>query len=389
MTASPRVSIAVHGRFHAVALAEGLRRRDHLAQLITTYPAFVVRRFVALDRGLVTVPWLEAWRRAQARVRWLPDPTPGLMRRFGRAAATALDERAEVAVAWSSVALEPFARAEALGQARVLERGSTHIAAQDQILVEEHARLGLPHRPIHPEIVARELAEYEAAQRICVPTSHAARTFTDRGIPAARLTINPYGVDAARFTPPPRRDEGAKPAILFAGQVGPRKGVPVLLRAFAPLSKTCELWIAGPVEPGMEAVLARAPTEGVRFLGPLDKAALIETYRRAAAFCLPSVEEGFGMVLLEAMACGLPVVATDVGGGADLIDGGRNGRTVPAGDEAGLRAALEAILDLGPEGRAEMGARARRFVETRFTWDAYVDRAVAIYRALLDERGRP
>ena len=261
----------------------------------------------------------------------------------------------------------------------VIERGSTHILHQSQVLEAEYGRFGLEAVPVPRAIIERELEEYEDADAVAVPTRFAADTFLAHGVSPGKVHVNPYGIDPARFPAPrPPSDGSRAPRILFVGRVGLRKGVPGLLRAFASLGRHAALELVGPLEKGMETVLAGEPTDGVAMAGPLAGDGLARAYARADIFCLPSVEDGLALVLLEAMAAGLPVVATDVSGAAELIRPEREGFLVPAGDSRALHDALSALV-AEADMRRRMGAAARARVEDAFTWRHYRDRAIAAY----------
>ncbi|MEO5374890.1 MAG: glycosyltransferase family 4 protein [Alphaproteobacteria bacterium] len=377
-----RVAVAVHGRFHAFDLAAYLHGRGLLAGLVTTYPDFATRRFVPKDAPVTSAAWLEAWRRLHARLK-LPGSTDVFVAKaFGRFTARHLPVGADLLVGWSAASLEAITAAHARGMKVVIERGSSHIVHQTEVLDREHERFDLPWRRTDQRLIERELAEYERADAIAVPTSYAAETFKRRGIPAERLIVNPYGVDLALFRPSPPRPPDTPVRILFVGRVGVRKGVPWLLRAFALLDARAELHLVGPVEPGMDKVLALEPMERVVVRGPLPGAQLPQEYAAADIFCLPSLEEGLPLVVLQAMASGLAVVATPETGAGDVIRDGIEGRLVPSGDPRALAAALDALAG-DPLLRSHMGDRARRAVESGLGWDDYGKRAVAAYEKLL------
>ena len=111
-------------------------------------------------------------------------------------------------------------------------------------------------------------------------------------------------------------------------------------------------------------------------------AALPHFYRGADVFCLPSWEEGFPLVLLQAMASGLPVVATDATGAGDIVTPGVEGEIVPAGDVPALREALDRVLS-DPIRAKEMGAAARNRVKDGFDWKSYGARARSAYAGLI------
>lgn len=376
------VTVAVHGRFHGFDLAAQLHRRGLLARLLTTYPAFAARRFLPADIPLATIPWLEALRRLWPVLRLPGRPDTRIARGFARFAARNLPP-CDLLVGWSGASLEAMAEAKRRGIKVVLERGSTHMDHQSEVLAEAHARWGLDWAATDPELVAREREEYAAADRIALGSRHAAETFLARGFAPEKLLVNPYGVDLARFGTAEREERRDRvPRLLFVGLVGVRKGVPELLRAFAALKRPAELHLVGPVEPGFAPVLARLSCDGVVVRGPLPGAALPAEYAAADLFVLPSVEEGFGMVILQAMAAGLPVVASTATGLPDADPRGEAGWLVPPADAPALGQALEAALDDGDRRRA-MGRAARRLVAAGWSWDDYGSRAALAYRGLI------
>lgn len=380
-----KVAIAVHGRYHAFDLARGLFERGHLAQLATTYPGFAARRFLPPGVKLKSAARFEAWRRLASRIPFVPAADPGISIGFGRFAARTLPDDANLLVGWSSALREAIAPARARGMKICVERGSTHILHQVQVLKDAAARTGLPAPGTPSEIIERELWEYENADAIAVPTRYTASTFIAEGIDAGKLIVNPYGVDQDAFEQPTAPPAGPC-RILFAGSVGTRKGVPDLLRAFDRMSPGAELHLAGPVDPGLSDLLAthvaRHGQSRLIVHGALPFARLRELYRSSTLFCLPSIEEGFGMVLLQAMASGLPVVTTDVTGGTELVCDGENGIIVSAGDPEALAAALS-DLTADPDRAWEMGRKARRHIEASFRWSHYIDRAVGAYEQLV------
>ena len=377
-----KVCVSVHGRFHAFELAQGLHGRGALECLLTTYPAYAARRFIDPKISLRTAPWLEVWRRLYPKQRLGPQPDLAISEAFGRFCANALKSiQADVLVGWSSATLEAIPIARDKGMKVVIERGSTHIAHQTEVLQDEYRRHALDFRATAQGMVERELREYEMADAIAVPSRFAARTFTERGIPERKLIVTPMGVDLGRFSSTPLNAGDRLPRILFVGTVGLRKGVPLLLRAFARLNDKAELHLIGPVEDHFRPIMATLPLDNVVVRGPVAGESLQGLYSEADIFCLPSVEEGFGMVVTEAMACGLPPVVTERVGASDTITPGENGLIVGNGDETELAEALSNLVS-NAELRRTMGIAARKRVMSGCSWDDYVDRAVAAYEKL-------
>jgi len=382
-----QVTVSVHGRYHAFELARGLFDRGILARLLTTYPGLAVHRVIGPDIPVRTAPLLELRRRLYDRTGWGGKPDLSIARQFGRFAGQNLPDGSDLLVGWSSATLEAIGPAQARGMKVVIERGSTHIAVQSQVLKEAYRRCGLACQPTDPEMIEREEREYTAADMITVPSRHAARSFVDRGIAADRLLVNAPGVDLTRTAGPINRPESRTPVILFAGGVGVRKGVPWLLQAFQKLRGRAQLHLYGPIEPGFAEVLQKYRSDGLVIHGPVSSGQLARAYAGADIFCLPSVEEGFGMVVPEAMAAGLPVVLSDAVGACDVMTDDQEGLIVPAMDENALFEALD-VLAGDPGRRRKMAAAAVRRVTDGCTWEAYTERAVRGYSAVLARSAR-
>lgn len=378
-----KVRVAVHGRFHAFELARGLFTRGALECLQTTYPRFAARRVVGADVPLISVPHLEIKRRLAARLGFNAVMDVSIAKGFAEAVAKSLAQSdADILTGWSSATLEAIPAAHNKGMRVLIERGSTHVAHQTEILEEVHRELGLSTRITPSKIIERELAEYEAADAIIVPSEIARRTFVDRGVPAGKVFVNRLGVDTSQFSPPESSRENKVPVILFVGMLSARKGTADLLEAFAQIEQRAELVCVGPVDPEFQNVLNRLPSSNVTLLGSVSRADVHDAYRTADIFCLPSVEEGFGMVVLEAMASGLPVVVSDQVGAADLIENGTDGLVVRMGDTESLVKALSALVS-DEEHRRRIGSAAAAKARASQTWDGYIDRALEIYARIL------
>ena len=192
------------------------------------------------------------------------------------------------------------------------------------------------------------------------------------------ISVIPNGVDTTVFRPAGagERDEADTLRLLYVGRLIPRKGVAGLLRALGGLGNVA-LTVAGD-GPERERLGRMAGEYGVsvRFPGNVAHAELPELYREHDAFVLPSRNEGMSNTVLEAMASGLPVIVTDVGGTAELVDG--NGVVVPVDDEAALREAVVGLRD-DRERRREMGERSRE-IALEYSWEKVAEEYLRLYR---------
>ncbi|MEK9680159.1 MAG: glycosyltransferase family 4 protein, partial [Rhodospirillaceae bacterium] len=306
-----KIAVGVHGRWHAFELAAGLHHRGHLSRLLTTYPAFVARRFLPADIDIAYAASLELKRRLHDRFGWGAKPDLDIARRFGRFAVRHLPAEFDLYVGWSSATLEVIEALQPKGIPVVLERGSTHIAHQDKVLATGCETAGVSYQPIEPGIVEREVQEYASASAIAVPTEFAAETFRQNGVPPDKLFVNPYGVDLARFRPRGNKETRELCRILFVGAVGVRKGAAGLVKAAESLAGRAEVIMAGPIEDVLNPWLEKNAPPNLVLKGPVPSHEMPGVFGEADVFCLPSLEEGFPLSLLQAMAAGLPCVTTE------------------------------------------------------------------------------
>lgn len=214
----------------------------------------------------------------------------------------------------------------------------------------------------------------------------------------ARVVVN--GVDPAAwaghepYAGPDRAALGLEPgdtAVLVAGLLNPAKGQDLALEALAaaPLAGRDEvkLLLAGHGDdlPRLEAAVARLGLGGrVRFLGWRDD--LPRLMATADLLLLPSRWEGMPYAVLEAMAAGLPVVATRVDGARDLVDEGVTGHLVPVGDVTAIAAAIRRVVDLDPDQRRALGARGAARVAERFTIEHMVAGTRDVFREAIEDK---
>ena len=194
------------------------------------------------------------------------------------------------------------------GAITVCDRPSTHILHQIQVMSDECDRFGVTPRPPDRRVVDSQIAEYELCDLVFVPSELNRRTFIERGVPAAKVCRVPFGVDLEAFRPAAKKDDIFR--VLFVGQIGIRKENTYLLEAIAGLNlPRFELCLAGTIMPEGQQFLKKYEVT-FRYLGVIPHPELRELYSQASVFVLASIEEGLAYVQAEAMACGLPVIAT-------------------------------------------------------------------------------
>ncbi|MGQ9501513.1 MAG: glycosyltransferase family 4 protein [Anaerolineae bacterium] len=227
-----------------------------------------------------------------------------------------------------------------------------------------------------------------------IAVSLLAREHASRMIPGPYRVI-PNGVDVnlfgdTRIAPLPEFAEGLN--VLFVGRLEARKGVHYLLEAFARIKDIlpqARLLIAGPYSAHETKPLQRLihswALRDVHFLGCLSERELVRCYRTAHVFCAPSLgSESFGMVLLEAMAAGLPIVASDIAGYRTVVKHQEEGYLVPPGNVEAIVQALITLL-CQPELRRSMAARGR-VTAARYTWEQIATDILSFYMDLYTEK---
>lgn len=375
-----RVTVSSPGKAHAFQLARQLARHGALERLVTDDVRALVEPGIPRSRVRVLAP-LDALPRFGPRLR--PElPWQHWRVRAHDHLSAGLTGDPNVVVCWSGAGRATLARARERGVLAVLERGSSHIEHQNQVLVEEFARFGRTVAPILPEGIRNELLEYALADRIMVPSTFARRTFIERGVPAAKVLQVPYGADVSVFRPGQQSDDVFR--VAFVGAVSLQKGVYYLLEAMKRLAlPKSEVLLIGPVLLEMQDVLRRF--DGVyRAVGPQPHGEIARLLRESTVFGFPSLQEGLSLALREAHATGLPIVATDASGAEDVIEHGLDGFVVPIRDIDALAERLETLYR-DVELRRSMAREAARRAQG-WSWDDYGE---VIVRTYSDALGRP
>lgn len=218
------------------------------------------------------------------------------------------------------------------------------------------------------------------------------------GFPESRMTVIHNGVDTGKFFPDAaarvrlRLDLGMAPEDFCIGCVGrlsPIKDYFTLLRAVGELDKTVRNWRLlivgeGPERAGLEAILGQHPAWGgkVSFLGLSDR--IDELLNALDVYVLSSITEGISNSLLEAMATGLPVIATATGGNPEVVEDGQSGVLFPVGDARSLASRLAALY-ASPEERKSLGSQALDRIRREFSLEAMVRNYENLYLSLASQ----
>jgi glycosyltransferase involved in cell wall biosynthesis len=292
----------------------------------------------------------------------------------------------DVVQAIAGYATEPFQRADAAGALKVIDCPNSHPDSLRDIWQTECDRWCPGEKvPIPQWMFARMRREIEEADLVLCPSIFVRETMVDRGIPEDKCLVNPFGVDTSIFTP--RERIPSRPRFVAVGTICLRKGHQYLFRAFEEVKKKrpdAELIVVGDYK--IDFKRERSRWEGSfthhRFLAHGDLAKLLN---ECTAFVLPSLEEGFARVIIEAMAAGLPVIATHESGATTLVQDGAEGIIVPSRNAEQLSASMLKIAEDTDLNRS-MGLAALARGGERNTWQDYGDRLLAEYDRRLGTR---
>lgn len=326
----------------------------------------------AVARAIAATPWL---RRRRDWLTLLSD------RHFDRAVAQRLTpcDLFQGVTGQCGASLE---QARRLGARTVVDSVTIHADDFAAALDASCAAFGI-RPPLGRESRERCRREYAGADRIRVMSQVARRSFEAHGVPAERLFVVPPWLPMPSIAPAPRDDTFR---VGFVGLLEPWKGFHYLIEAFGALGLSgAELHLLGgsgsrPVARYLREATARWPAIALRPV-EVQQVGLAAAYGGLSVLVHPSLADGFGLVVAEAMACGVPAIVSTAAGAADLIEDGVNGFLVPPGDRDAIAERLD-LLARDPDRRHALGREARRSAE-RLTREAFLAAYLPTVRQLV------
>ena len=286
----------------------------------------------------------------------------------------------EVVQAIMGYATEPFDRAEKTGALKVVDCANSHPASYRGHWQRE-CDLWCPGEqvPIPGWMFDRMKRELERADVILCPSRFVRDSMVANGLPAEKCFINPFGADVGIFQP--RQIIPATPRFICVGTICLRKGHQYLFRAFAEVKKqlpAAELICVGNVKTDFRKEWPhwRGTFTHIPHLPHAELAKLLQT---CTAFVFPSQEEGFARAIVEAMAVGLPIIASPESGATTLVDDGVEGFIVRGNDPPAIAAAMLRVAQ-DPELCRRLGEAAHKKGAVKNTWQDYGDRLLNAYQ---------
>lgn len=315
---------------------------------------------------MLSPPGIQPWMVGYTWLRWRPGQvTLRCDRRQGIWAARELERsRPQACYLFTQIALETLQWCRREGIPTVLDNPNGHIRNFREVCEKESQRWFGKRFFGHPtaQMVERVEEEYRLADRIRVHSQWAKDSMLRRGVPENKIHLLRQTLNLERFHPPSRRAPTDGPLrVCYVGGLDVRKGFAYLLQAIRAVGASrVQLRIVGNTGDRNCAQLFRRERLGLQVeSAPGDP---LPIYQRSEVFVFPTLEDGLGLVALEAQACGLPVILTEEAGAKECVRPGRTGWVVPAANAEALAAALEDALGKRAE-LSEMGRQARADVE--------------------------
>lgn len=252
-----------------------------------------------------------------------------------------------------------FGRAvKAAGRRFVVHSQFCHPHTQNAFVEDAYRSLGFLPPPVSPARLRRQIETIEIADAVWCCSEFSRRSLIENGVPAEKTFVSLLGIDVDRFhIPEENRIRNGPFTILFVGNIGIQKGVHVLLEALASggISNAEVIFNGVPDMPGRRIIAeytARLASRGISIR--IDPGDPRRHFGRASVFVLPSVHDSFGIVVLEAMAGGLPVIVSDHAGAGEIVRDGENGFIFPSGNSRILAERLGFFRD-NPAAREAFG----------------------------------
>lgn len=380
-----KVSIVVPGRLHAFNLAYELQKHKVLHCMVTSYPYFEVKKYGINKEYVKSVFSKEIIQRIYLKLFKTYPPFALINRWFGFWAAYKLPMDSDIYVLWSGVSLWSIKRIRKQNPKAkiIIERGSSHIEKQDELL-----KLIYGKKIISKHVINIELQEYALADYISVPSLFAKNSFIEKGFNHGKLLLNNYGVDLCDFYVQKNNsvkiDTKKELIVGYAGTMSAQKNVKGIIESVKELVDSglnIKLHLVGSIDKNTfdEKLLDYS---FINYYHKMPQKELVNFYNAIDVFIQNSVQEGLSMVILQAMACGKAIIATENSGAADFIEDAKEGFIIPIMNNLMLKEKIKYFYENNNQ-LTNFGKRAVIKVNNGFTWSDYGIRAITLYNSII------
>ena len=329
------VIVSCQTKFHSFALAEQIDKHLALSAFFTTY-AYQKNKNLRLfakriDKEIININKINTNILGAIKVKLISDNYKNAQY-FDKWVSKKIDklDNCKIFIGWSSMSLESIQVAKSKGMLTILERGSTHISFQNDILKTEYSKFN-KNFSIDNRIIDKELKEYEQVDFISIPSNFVKETFVKQGISQNKLFVNNYGV-SKYFKIDNYYTRNSKFTILYLGTISIRKGLFYFFEALLKLNiniNNFEVLFIGAIDDEMKPIINKYFQSNWKFIGHVNHYELSNWIKKCDIAIQPSIEEGLSMVIPQILSCGIPVIATTNTGGGEFIIDGFNGYIIP------------------------------------------------------------
>jgi len=366
------------GKFHHFEVGKILYKRNQLKKIISGYPWFklkqenIPKEFV-VSHGLLRI--LQEPIISNPHFNKLNDFINKLnAKNIDEATCSHIDylNDVEVLLALSQVGLKAGKKMIKNNKIYICERSSSHIVYQNNILSEEYKEYMNKKFKINPWFIERELEEYENANIILVPSNFVKKTFDKFNINKTKV-LN-FGANTKNFFKNTDIKKSEKYFdILFIGQISLRKGLHYLIDAFHKFKHPNKrLHIVGSHTPDKDFFEDKIKSDKIIYYGHVDHLKLNKIINESHVFVLPSIEEGFATVILQAIAAGCPVIVSENTGASEFVENNNCGYSVPVRESGAITDKLEILAENKNLLNIFSNNAAKCITEN--TWSNYVDK---------------
>ena len=305
-----RVSIISFGKFHAFDLARELKANNLNVNLYSSYPYFIAKKYGLKFNEHYSFFILQVIDRLTKRL-----ISNFLKNIFARILILLIKPNQDIIIAWSDTPnfLLKFIKKK-YQSTIIIERGSAHIIYQNQILRNEYKKFNIDFS-ISKKTIDNEIKNYDDCDYISIPSKFVEDSFIENDIPKSKLIKNPYGADLTKFKKINSK-KFQKFTLLSCGLASVQKGFHYLLDAHDLIKGDFVHIHVGKVEQLFKNKIKNY--KNLKVFQSVNQIELLKFYNKADVFILPSIQDGFGMVLLEAMACGTPIIASKFTGATSI-----------------------------------------------------------------------
>lgn len=381
-----KVIVSSFTRFHMYNQSSQLDRHGVLKCLITNYPRNYVKTFGIDSEKIVSVIFTGLLYRVlkliygYLKIEMSSNLKRYLHNKYSKSVEVKIFKESDFFIGLSSFSLEGIIKSNNLGIITIVDHGSINLEIEKIILMEEYDKFSIDKKYMTQAsdwIVKKENKEFLEADYILLGSHFAKETFIKKGFDSNKLLVNNYGVDLKDFKKIDKIDNVFR--IIYCGGFTLGKGLHYLLKVFNDLKlKNSELWLIGSssiLDKALLSVIEKLDInfENIYLKGHFSQKELYKLYSQGTIFVLPSLSDGFGMVVPQALACGLPVILTENTGARDIITNYVNGFIIPSGQFNELKKKIVYFYE-NEDKTKKMSINAINSVSKGLEWNDYGDR---------------